>query len=349
MNDHRKTYWFVWATLILLTAITVWTSTCNFGVINIVVTILIASTKATLVALFFMHLYYTKRLNAVVFASSILFVLIFIGLTASDMLDRGTVKPLVVSETLGGAEGMGDVAKFNKSTPKLLADGKMIFETQCSVCHGMSGKGDGPAAASLTPRPRDFTLGEWKNGGKPTQIFQTITHGLGAMPSFAALPVDQRWSLVHYIRSFSQNRQEDTAEDIIAATVKPKKTAPQIPVRLAMRLIAKSEPPTPLVIRKSIPDPASNGGQLYHGRCASCHGLEGQGGIRVRVLGSNPFSYLSTRSFSGSDAGWTRDLDEFIQLNSAGLPGFGKPGISDLTPAQWQSVYSYVQQLAGVR
>ncbi len=39
------------------------------------------------------------------------------------------------------------------------AAGKGLFEINCSSCHGMTGKGDGPVAAALTPKPRDFSQG----------------------------------------------------------------------------------------------------------------------------------------------------------------------------------------------
>ncbi len=35
--------------------------------------------------------------------------------------------------------------------------GRTLYKTQCSPCHGDKGKGDGPAAAALTPKPADHT------------------------------------------------------------------------------------------------------------------------------------------------------------------------------------------------
>src|SRR5262245_37399006 len=40
--------------------------------------------------------------------------------------------------------------------------GKQLSEAKCALCHGASGKGDGPAAERLLPRPRDFTAGKFK-------------------------------------------------------------------------------------------------------------------------------------------------------------------------------------------
>jgi mono/diheme cytochrome c family protein len=49
--------------------------------------------------------------------------------------------------------------------PTSAADGKEMFTTYCAVCHGTSGKGDGPAAAALKKRPADLTQLARKNNG----------------------------------------------------------------------------------------------------------------------------------------------------------------------------------------
>ncbi len=350
-HDHRKTYWKVWIALLAMTVIAVWSSYCDLGTFNVAVVILIATTEAALVALFFMHLKYGNKTDAVTFILSFLFLGIFVGLTASDLLDRETVEPVKVAEAVGpgsaSGTGLGDVGKLAKSTPELVAQGKSLYSSNCASCHGNEGKGDGPAAAAFTPRPRNFAAGEWKNGGKPSQVFQTLSTGMGSMPPFAALPPDQRWALVHYIRSLSPNPPEDSAADIAALSAKTGKGAAQLPVRIAMEFMAVSELSPASVIRRGVLPSDSEGAQLYKDRCTACHGADGRGGIKVRVLGSNPFSYLETRSFASSRAGWLGNIQEFIRINSEGLPGFGKPGVSDLTPDQWQALYGYVQQLAG--
>ena len=45
------------------------------------------------------------------------------------------------------------------------AAGKPLFEANCSTCHGMGGKGDGPVGKALNPPPRDFTKAEFKYDG----------------------------------------------------------------------------------------------------------------------------------------------------------------------------------------
>ena len=61
-NGARRTYLAVYFALVLLTAVTVLVSYVNLGLMNVVVALLIASVKASLVALFFMHLKSEDRL-----------------------------------------------------------------------------------------------------------------------------------------------------------------------------------------------------------------------------------------------------------------------------------------------
>lgn len=75
----------VFLALVALTALTIWQGTqLELGRLELVVVLSIASVKAALVVLFFMHLRYDKPLNAVAFLSSLLFVALFLGLTLAD-------------------------------------------------------------------------------------------------------------------------------------------------------------------------------------------------------------------------------------------------------------------------
>ncbi|HEY3495923.1 MAG TPA: c-type cytochrome, partial [Polyangiaceae bacterium] len=41
-------------------------------------------------------------------------------------------------------------------------DAKVMFKARCVVCHGEKGHGDGPGAAALNPKPRDYTDPAWQ-------------------------------------------------------------------------------------------------------------------------------------------------------------------------------------------
>jgi cytochrome c oxidase subunit 4 len=70
--------------LLILTAITVWVASFDFGNVNIWVALFIAAFKASLVALFFMHLRYDRPFNGIVLVASLAFVALFISFALTD-------------------------------------------------------------------------------------------------------------------------------------------------------------------------------------------------------------------------------------------------------------------------
>jgi cytochrome c oxidase subunit 4 len=102
-------YFGIFGALICLTLLTVKVSYYDFGSANIVIALLVATMKASLVAAFFMHLRYDKLFNTIAFLSAFLFLAIFILLTYDDMGYRGRVEPTygarINPETGAGAPG----------------------------------------------------------------------------------------------------------------------------------------------------------------------------------------------------------------------------------------------------
>jgi mono/diheme cytochrome c family protein len=56
-----------------------------------------------------------------------------------------------------------------------------IFENRCAACHGMEGRGDGPAAANLKPKPADFHSPKWQKSITNDRIARAIVHGGGSV------------------------------------------------------------------------------------------------------------------------------------------------------------------------
>jgi mono/diheme cytochrome c family protein len=81
-----------------------------------------------------------------------------------------------------------------------VAAGKKSAETNCVTCHGPGGKGDGVAAAALTPKPADWTSAKVK-ADPDGVLFCKMSNGRGPMPPWKHLPEKERWDLVNYIRS----------------------------------------------------------------------------------------------------------------------------------------------------
>ena len=93
-----RIYAVVAAALLILTFVTVKVSYYNFGVMNLFVAMGVATLKATLVVLFFMHLKYDEKFNAIVFVGSLTFLTIFFVLTLADTMERGRVDALETHE-----------------------------------------------------------------------------------------------------------------------------------------------------------------------------------------------------------------------------------------------------------
>ncbi len=86
-----KIYLGIGFALLALTAITITVSFIDLRGWNVVVALIIASIKGSLVALYFMHLRYDKRFYSIVFTMGLLFLSIFIALTMFDTLRRGDI------------------------------------------------------------------------------------------------------------------------------------------------------------------------------------------------------------------------------------------------------------------
>jgi high-affinity iron transporter len=86
--------------------------------------------------------------------------------------------------------------------PNLLS-GKQIFQNTCAKCHGTIGKGDGPSAASLDPKPANFLDPQKMQEVTPFHAFNTIRLGVPGtgMTAFPAYSDQDTWNMAFYISS----------------------------------------------------------------------------------------------------------------------------------------------------
>ena len=92
MAEHivtKKQYAYVFAILMVLTLATTAIGMIDLGRLNVVVALLIATIKAVLVVLFFMHIYWSNRLNKLAIASGVAWFGLLLWLTLSDFATRG--------------------------------------------------------------------------------------------------------------------------------------------------------------------------------------------------------------------------------------------------------------------
>jgi mono/diheme cytochrome c family protein len=117
---------------------------------------------------------------------------------------------------------MEEAAKNPNPVPRskeALMNGKQLYNAYCLACHGSYGEGDGLVVAQpnwprpLYPRPPSLQsekIRDYKDG----QIFHVISMGQNSMPSYAEkLDVEERWSVVHYIRALYRAKHP-TADDL---------------------------------------------------------------------------------------------------------------------------------------
>lgn len=132
--------------------------------------------------------------------------------TESTTTGSGAGEPTGLPTTSGGT----DVPPAAGSTPAasgaLIANGKAKYGLYCATCHGDGGKGDGLAAASLDPKPRNHTDPVWQAATTDDSLRKVITMGglaIGLSPTMPPNPQltgDDLESVVQYIRSLDSSK-----------------------------------------------------------------------------------------------------------------------------------------------
>lgn len=113
-------------------------------------------------------------------------------------LGENVVDPNAVSDKAAGPVfKISDVKDPWVSSPELVTYGAKVFKTNCATCHGNEGKGDGPAAGGMNPKPRNLAEGKWTQGDGIIAHFKVITDGIagGSMAAFKHLKVNDRWAI----------------------------------------------------------------------------------------------------------------------------------------------------------
>jgi mono/diheme cytochrome c family protein len=121
----------------------------------------------------------------------------------------------VLQEPVPGTVARGDLARARAERPaltsSLLARGREQFDIFCSPCHDRLGSGNGMIVQRGMPRPPSYHINRLR-AADDQRFYDVITHGYGAMYSFASrLAPPDRWAIVAYIRALqlSQNAPLD--------------------------------------------------------------------------------------------------------------------------------------------
>lgn len=94
------------------------------------------------------------------------------------------------------------------ATDDVITRGGVIFRERCAPCHGASGRGDGPLAATLDPRPADLVLHAPQH--TEGELFYFVSRGVPgtAMPAWRdVLGETERWEVVAFLRALAEGRR----------------------------------------------------------------------------------------------------------------------------------------------
>jgi mono/diheme cytochrome c family protein len=97
------------------------------------------------------------------------------------------------------------------SSDAVMTKAKSNYEENCLMCHGETGKGDGPMAGMLKEKPPDVSDSKMMGDMTDGEIFYMITKGVKPMPPFETkISEEERWGLVHLMRSISKTKPNNT-------------------------------------------------------------------------------------------------------------------------------------------
>lgn len=95
---------------------------------------------------------------------------------------------------------------------QVVEEGKALYQNFCSICHGVTGEGDGPLIPKF-PNPPSFTTKSVRSFN-PGRLYHVITNGSGIMASYASqVPPMDRWKIVYYVQLLQGKRAQEIKEE----------------------------------------------------------------------------------------------------------------------------------------
>ncbi|MDA9865140.1 c-type cytochrome [bacterium] len=220
------------------------------------------------------------------------------------------LRTLALAGLLASSVSFSAHAQENAIAPELLRLGTGLYAQHCAICHGPNGEGDGALAGEFTPKPRNFTNGNFKFkssdiGEPPTRadLIKTIERGIDgpygrSMPAFGSFTSSEKIALAEVVRQFAE----------IEAYGDPLVIPPK-PERVSL----------------------DNGGALYFSLgCDACHGKTGAGdGDLSADLEDENFDPIRPANFTiGKLKGGTDATDIWLRVyggvNGTPMPSYGQ-------------------------
>ncbi len=243
-----------------------------------------------------------------------------------------TIFPTVIGKATPGL----DLTQLFTATPQALAQGKQLFNTDCVVCHGAEGKGDGAAAVALTPRPRDLASPKgWTVGYTIGDIYSTLTEGIKGtgMAAFDALSPPDRFAVAHYVQALGHFDHHDnpTAEIAKLDAKYHLSQGPRAPNKVAVPTIM-----THMAADYSAPSAVGLPAATDSSAAAMLRRrLVGNAQRAAEVLARTP--------------DWRTSVEDFARVAMAGPPDNGfVPAVAGLDAAQWRAFHAEMVRLTPV-
>lgn len=259
----------------------------------------------------------------------------YVNSVPPSLNDTMKVIPKVTKIKGSMSQGVKIDAIRNPST-EMKKKGQQLYVNNCSSCHGQQGIGDGPAAAALNPKPRNFSTTEgWKNERNFYGMYKTLQQGIPgtAMTAYEYLPAEDRIAIINHITTIAElpavNDEIITKLEQDFSLSKGQSVAAQIPVDEAMKKMTEESLPVVQKVYSMVSyinnHPDEPGVRIFN---------------RVAVNKVNSLTYLQTADVL------RKGVDEFIRtaIRNSGRNGFNS-GIVYLTKDEWTELYNFLSSL----
>lgn len=204
----------IWAILLVLLIVSVLGPMAEIPILTLVTAFGVAGIKAYLVVRNFMHLGVEPKYIGYLLATGVAFMVLLFAGTAPDVMRHEGQRWANLAAQAEVERALGATAPSAGPAEPVAPD--VAFRQTCAPCHGEGGAGDGAAAASLDPKPANFTDAVFWETRDVAHVARVLREGGAAVGRSALMP------------GFSAQFDEDAAVELaeyIQATFGPAEAA----------------------------------------------------------------------------------------------------------------------------
>lgn len=282
-----------------------------------------------------------------------------LGKEAKDLSPELQAKVTNVLEEYCGTLDSPKMLGNDKFDATKLALGRSVYQKRCVQCHGTNGDGQGPTAASMSPKPRDYRRGVFKftttpYGFKPHRedLVRTIRKGIPgtSMPAFNLLPDKELQAAVDWVLLLTHRGELET-QLVYSAGVDEEVDLEAVPETIS-DILAKWNDADETVVLAATPQPKFKAEHVTAGKqafltrgCAKCHGEDGRGQTPDNLRGDLKDSWgHPTRAAdltSGMLRGGQEPMDVYRRI-FAGINGTPMPAFQQALAAEPDTIWNLV-------